>query len=297
MRHIEAFINPDDKIITQTRALEGICRAHDGLTGKLFIDPSLNFSADIPCLFALFEDDELAGVLTLFSPRRDEVEAVGLTHPDYRKTGIFRALVSAAAESCAAFDIADILFVCEQASASGTAAVAALGAALEYTEYSLKFDRAFPYAKLHIPEGLTLHRARLEDLDELIRISGDSFQEDSDHARQIIARVLASEGRAQYLAQLSGTPAGIVSTGYDNGATTIYGLGVTPAVQGKGIGRGILALLLQELLPEHEEDILIEVDSVNAGALHLYLSSGFIKQASFDYYRAKAGRFITADNV
>jgi len=293
MRHIEAFTNPDDRIITQTRALEDICRAHDGLKGKLFLDPSLNFLPDIPCLFALFEDGVLAGVLTLFSPRRNEAEAVGLTHPDYRKTGIFRVLVSAAAEQCAAFGIADILFVCEPESKTGTASLGALGAALEYTEYSLKFDRAFPYAKLHIPEGLTIHRAGLEHLDELCRISGDSFQEDSEHARQIIARVLASEGRAQYLARLNGTPAGIVSTGYDNDATTIYGLGVTPAMQGKGIGRGILALLLQELLPEHEEDILIEVDSVNVGALHLYLSSGFVKQASFDYYRSKAKRFLS----
>jgi GNAT superfamily N-acetyltransferase len=278
--------------VEQTRALEALCRVRDGLKVSLFLDSSLNFSQDIPCLITSSEDGFLTGVAAFFAPRHEEAEIVCLTHPDFRRKGVFRTLVAASAEQCAAFGISDLLFICEPQSASGIAALGSLGVKLEYTEYSLRFDRKFSPDRLRVLKDLTLRRAGIEDLDILSSVSGASFQEDREHARQMIARVIASDDRAQYLAHLGGEPVGIVSTGLSNAEITIYGLGVTPGMQGKGIGRGILSLLLKDLLERHTGDILIEVDSVNSNALHLYLTSGFVADAVFGYYRARAERFL-----
>ncbi len=292
MRHIEAFPLPGADIVKKTRALENVCRIHDDLKGSLYLDSTLNFSPDIPSLFALFEGEELVSVATLFTPRQKEAEIVGLTHPNFRRAGAFRALVTSVAQQAAAFGIPELLFVCEPHSKSGVAALGSLGATLENTEYSLKYDRAFRLERLPVPPGLTLHRAGTPDLDDLTFISSKVFEETEDHARQLLSRVIASEHRAQYLARLQGEPVGIVSVGRENGVTTIYGLGVLPQMQGRGIGRGIISLLLTETLPQHTDKLLIEVDSSNAGALHLYLSCGFVTQASFGYYRAKTERFL-----
>ncbi len=57
---IELFTKPDAQIVHQVRELENICQTHDQLRGSLFLDPSLNFSPDVPCLLAFFEGDVLA---------------------------------------------------------------------------------------------------------------------------------------------------------------------------------------------------------------------------------------------
>ena len=53
---IESYSHPDPPILAQVRSLEHICQTHDQLKGRLFLDSSLNFSPEMPCLLALFEE-------------------------------------------------------------------------------------------------------------------------------------------------------------------------------------------------------------------------------------------------
>ncbi len=292
MRSIQSYPQPDLSIVRQTRELERVCKAYDGLSGSLYLDPSLNISPDIPCLLALFEGDRLDGVMTFFAPTQAEAELTALTHPAARRTGVFSALAAEAARQAAAFGIAELLFVCEPKSPAGVSALAALDAPLEYTEYSLRYDRALPPERLPVPDGLTLCRATAADLDVIAQISAESFSEPEERARQFLARALEQENRMQYLARLNGEPVAIGGAGLEEDEATIYGLGVLPAFQGRGIGRGMIALLLRELLSVPGRDVLIEVDSTNASALHLYLSCGFAAEATFGYHRIRADRLI-----
>jgi ribosomal protein S18 acetylase RimI-like enzyme len=292
MQAIQVFPTPDEITIQQVRALEEVCKAQDHLEGSLSLDPSLNASPEMPCLLTLTQDNVLIGVLSFFAPTADEAELVGLTHPDHRKKGAFRALVAQAARQAKVFEIPSLLFVCEPQSTTGVAALAALGAVFEHTEYRLHFDRTRLYERLPVPDGLTLHIATEADLDAMAIISAQSFQEEEAHALQFIKKAMISEQRTQYLARLNGEPVGIGCIGLEDGEATICGLGVLPRMQGRGIGRGILALMLQKLLAEGTDRILIEVDSTNANALHLYLSCGFVQESTFGYYRTLAEQFL-----
>lgn len=276
---------PELAAIHEARALEAVCKAQDGLTGTLFLDPSLNHSPEIPCLFTLDSEGELAALLTLFAPSQSEAELFGLTHPAHRRKGCFRALVRAAAESANAFGIQDLLFLCERTSESGNRAVSALGATLDFTEYSLRFGRARSQEQRPVPNGLALREATPADLDDMAAISGACFSEPPEQARHFLIRSMEADNRAQYIAHLSGVPAGICATGMQEGEATIFGLAVLPALQNKGIGRGIIALILQDLFARGIAEILIEVDSTNARALHLYKSVGFVVETVNDYYR------------
>ena len=292
MQSIQVLTQPDLDTIQQVRALEAICRAQDHLAGSLYLNPSLNVSTEMPCLITLREDGVLIGAMTFFAPTLEEAELVGLTHPDYRRKGVFRALVGEAARQSAAFSISSVLFICEPQSVSGIAAVAALGARQEHTEYSLFYRRSDADHRPSIPQGLALFRATESDLDAMSKISAESFAEAPEQAYQFMMKAMAADDRVQYVARLNGEPVGIGCIGYDDGEATIYGLGVLPSLQGKGIGRGIISLMLEKLLESNVGRILIEVDNTNANAMHLYLSCGFVHESVYVYYRAAVEPFL-----
>lgn len=276
---------PELTVKHEARALEAVCKAQDGLTRTLFLDPSLNHSPEIPCLFTLMTEGELAALLTLFAPSQSEAELFGLTHPAHRRKGCFRALVRTAAETAKSFGIPDLLFLCERTSESGKRAISTLGASLDFTEYRLRYDRARSTEQRSVPDGLTLREASPRDLDDMAAISSACFSEPPEQTRHFLIRSMEAENRAQYIVHLSGVPAGICATGMQEGETTIFGLAVLPALQNKGIGRGIIALILQDLFARGAAEILIDVDSTNARALHLYQSVGFVVETVIDYYR------------
>ena len=64
-----------------------------------------------------------------------------------------------------------------------------------------------------------------------------------------------------------------------------FQLGVSPQYQGKGYGKEILNLIIQDLKSTAIEKISIEVDSNNQIAFNLYRKCGFQVETSFGYFR------------
>lgn len=292
---IQPHLQPDLSMVSAVRALETSCKAKDGLAGTLFLDPSLNANPNIPCLLTLAEGVELVALLTMFTPSLTEMELVGLTHPLHRRKGYFRALVRAAAELARSFSVPDLLFSCERLSESGVAAVQALGAALDFTEYRLHFDQRALASQHPAPDGLTLREATLTDLEDMCAISAVAFSEPPEQTRRFLIRALEAPNRTQYIAHQNGAPAGIGAIGDEEGEATVFGLAVSPELQNRGIGRGMLALLLRELNKKGNRTVYIEVDSTNERALHLYLSCGFVEEVVNDYYRLSVSKFLSQE--
>lgn len=289
---IVSYTKPEAQIVHQVRELEQICQAHDGLKGSLFLDPSLNVSPDAPCLIAAFEGDALVGAITFFAPTREEAEIVGLTRPGFRGSGVFRALSAAAAQSALALGISELLFVCEPQSVGGAAVLQRWQLPLDHTEYALRYDRAQPPERIAVPDGLTLHQATQNDVKEMVNITQESFADEAEQAERFLTLALVSKTRRQYIARLNDAPVAIGALGFEDGEATLYGLGVRSALQNKGIGRGLVGLLVRESYAQGVEDILIEVDSTNARAYHLYRSCGFFAEATYDYFRTKIDPFL-----
>ncbi len=291
--NIDAYTHPELPVVQQVRELERVCQAHDGLKGSLFLDPTMNFSAEAPCLFVAYEEGQLIGAMTFLCPSLEEAELVGLTHPSFRRRGVFRALLSVAAKQAKTLHIPDFLLVCEPQSVDGAAALRGFHLHPDHTEYALRYDQSLSPDQLAIPEGLALHRAAHADLADMSRISAESFSEEAERAERFLSLALESETRRQYLARLNGEPVAIGALGYDNGEATLFGLGVRTNLQNRGIGRGLVALLLREALAQGAKGILIEVDNTNARAHHLYLSCGFYPEAIYDYWRTPIEQFLS----
>lgn len=88
-----------------------------------------------------------------------------------------------------------------------------------------------------------------------------------------------------YAARLDGRVVGHLFCNTEGGEAYLCDFCVEPALQGRGIGRSILALVLARVRRETELPIRLEVDAVNDRALGLYTACGFRETARCDYWR------------
>jgi GNAT superfamily N-acetyltransferase len=65
---------------------------------------------------------------------------------------------------------------------------------------------------------------------------------------------------------------------------TIYGLGILPEYRGKGYGRAVLLMAIEQLKKMNIGEITLQVAVENANALGLYKSCGFKERSTMDYY-------------
>ena len=207
-----------------------------------------------------------------------------MVHPDYRRRGIGRALLQAAAAVSADRGATRLLLICEDASMSGRGFVTTTGAVHHFSEYRLEFDRAALDQRPPVPKTLTLQPARRQDLEMLVHILAASFDDAEEEVRAGIARNLADPSEQYYLAYLDGTPIGSIRSSIVGNDAYLYGFGVLPAYRGRGLGREILSRMIETLSAANHSRIGLEVETDNRNALGLYLSCGFREVTTYGYY-------------
>ena len=275
---------PTQSIIHYIKRIEQACKEHDGLRGSISMDYSLNIYPDMMSLFLLYEQEELVSFLSLFVPTGQEAEVSACTLPGHRRKGYFGLLLDEAGREAAKYGIRDLLFVCEAQSRDGKSALSALRAEYRFTEYALRYRGASKDA-----EGLRTPRIRLreadkEDLEAVIAMSQAIFHDSPDDARSWALRAFEAKDRVQYIALLENQPVGMASVYTEEGEAWIFGLGILPGYQGKGLGGEMLDQLIERTKGRGIENIAIEVDSTNESAFHLYTKHGFETETAFEYH-------------
>lgn len=287
---IKKYLSLDEKAMKEVLKLEKDCNEYDQLKGSVFLDTSLNFNQSIPSIFLLYEHQTLISMLSMFIPSHIEVEISAITRPDYRHNGYFKALLSQAIEQLRTHNIPEILFVCERPSISGKQVLDALKAGLEHSEYYMSLVRA-NQANI-VRNRLSLFKPNLRDLETITELSIKIFEDDYEDSRSIIENCLNSETREQFLATLDDKTIGLVSVNHlDVEEASIFGLGILPEFRGKGYGKVLLSLILENLWSQGMTQITLEVDSENDRALRLYQAMGFRIELAYDYYRKKVADF------
>lgn len=267
----------------QVRELEALCRAEEPFALQLFLSSELNRDPGMNAFFLLCEEDLLVGYLTLFAPDPGLAETTALVRPTHRRRGYFTRLLAAAKAEAAAHGVTALLLCHEPVCESGGAVLKKLPLTLDRTEYQLELDKSTLPA---VPDSpLTLVPADRSMAAELSRISAAAFGEEyNEESRARTERFLDSATVSGWAAMLDGRIVGQVSLNTEGGEGYLCGLCIDPALQGRGLGRAMLAMAVHEAaklgLP-----VRLDVDSTNAGAYALYRSSGFREKARCDYWR------------
>ncbi|GAB3936496.1 GNAT family N-acetyltransferase [Larkinella terrae] len=267
------------------QALELRCKADDALLGHIHWDKSMNYFQSMRHWFLLYENDALISVLSAFAPTTTQIEFNGYTLPKARRKGCYSTLLEVAADEARKYDYEHALLISEQSSEGGQAFVRQLGAQHSNTEYQLIWKPVLLPSVPGSTQSLQLVEAELNDLESLTTLSQAIFGGTLEEARKLLETTIQTPHLTQYVATLAGKTVGMVATNFVQNDAWIIGLGVCPEHQGQGIGKTILLRILAILQESEADKILIEVDSSNEAALHLYQKTGFEIQMGQDYFR------------
>lgn len=265
--------------IRQIKELEKTCQEHEGLKRSVSLSNEINFDQSIDCFYLLYEEDRLTAFLSLFIPLEEEAEVSAYTLPGQRKKGYFHLLFKKAAEELEKYKIHKILFVHEPPGMDAKRVLETLRTEYAYSEYLMAFDRAGFQKHGGV---LRLELSVVTDVPEIAALDSELFGNDYEESVSIIQKSLDSPTIKVYSAFLGNERIGLCNANTENGNSSIFGVGISPGYQGKGYGREMLHLLLEQLMRE-SGGITLEVSSTNNIAYRLYLTSGFHVKTQFDY--------------
>lgn len=271
------------------RQLADVCERHESLHMRIEWRMLQQRTGLITKDFLYYDNGALVGYLAIDDQGAQQNELVGMVHPEYRRRGIFRQLLTIAIIESRNRGLKQLILVCERNSTSGHAFVRALGATLSESEHAMVLTTA-PQRKA-FDEHLEVHKADASEADALIKVQSESFGDSEEATRRRVLHCLQNPARPYYLAVFGDEdvgcrePVGSFRLDTVEDAVGIYALGVRPAYQGRGYGRQMLeeAIFILRSQDPHRK-IILDVDVENSRALQLYQSCGFTIYTTYDYY-------------
>lgn len=282
-QNLEKSYGLNEAQLARIQQLETTCNQFEGLAMKLNWSTLRDRPKDQSNDFLWYADGQLVGYLALYAFNQREAEISAMTHPVFRRRGIFKQLLAAAAAELKARSVPEILFICEQSSRSGAACLQHLGARYEFSEYKMQWQE--PVALTAAPSELQLRPAQPEDIADLVRLDEICFSVSAEMAKRWLAQDLADPQRKVLMATLGPVKLGKINVLMNEIETYISGFCVWPEHRHKGYGKIILTRTLEQLVVEGRSHIVLEVACNNEHALLLYQHCGFRTVTAYDYYR------------
>lgn len=233
--------------------------------------------------FLYYCNGQLTGFLGVYSfSNKNEAEITMMVDPHFRRKHIASALLKEACRYLQKRGIQSRLLITDRSSLSGKAFLAAIDAVYQFSEYSMVLKRGkVPIAK---EKAVQLVQANRTDDAHIRSILAESFSFSVETASEMIRQTTSDSRHTLYLARDGSNPIGTVTVSEYPYELYIRAFAVQPSHQGKGYGRNILAQLIGKLTNESTKTIMIEVETANSNALHLYESCGFQIGSAYDYY-------------
>ncbi|NJN94610.1 MAG: GNAT family N-acetyltransferase [Anaerolineales bacterium] len=269
--------------LAQIQQLESVCNQFEALTMKLNWITLRDRPRDQGNDFLAYADEQLVGYLALYGFNQREAEISGMTHPAYRRRGIFKQLVALASTELKARTIPDMLFICEQQSTAGKTSLQALAARYEFSEYKMRWQE--PAAFVAAAPVLQLQPAEPEDIPELVSLDELCFGVSAEAAQSWLAQDMLDPQRRVWLVTLGPAKIGKINIWRSETETYISGFCIRPEYRGQGHGKTVLTRLLEQLAAENHAQVVLEVACANEHALSLYQQCGFRTVTAYDYYR------------
>lgn len=223
-------------------------------------------------------------------------ELNGMVHPKYRHRGVFQMLSQLAIGECKRQKIESVLLLCDRQSDDGQKFIEKTGARYHHSEFEMYLRKESSGRREGSAAELSFRKATNQDAREVARHNAIYFgeerneeyrpsQEDGmEEAGLLLPEEEEQKGMTIYFAELNGQVVGKVHLQLIAGVGGIYGLGVLPEFRGKGFGRAVLLGAVEKLKVAGAKEIMLQVATGNANALHLYESCGFVATSTMDYF-------------
>ena len=267
--------------ISQIEQLMATCNSYENVCMRLTLDMLRNRPGNATYDFLYYADNILVGYLNVETWGTKEKELTGMVHPNYRRKGIFRSLLTAARDEWLDKGVQAFLLICEHTSHSGLAFLEAIGANHDFSEHEMVLgifqERQSSHERVHT------RKADANDIDALVHIIATD-RGDEQLAKQFVVKVFQELKRPFYLGMLPEEPIGCLNLDETEKEIGIYGFVVRPEYRGRGYGRQILEDVIRTIRTRSPKSIMLDVETDNTNAIGLYLSCGFEIRTTYDYY-------------
>ena len=280
----------NEQELAEIRQLAEICDQYEHLRTRLSWKGLAQYAGPENNNFLYYQDNQLVGYLWISTYGGDERELVGMVHPQYRRRGIFSQLLQAAQKEWEQRGVSKIVLICERTSQSGQACIRAIKAQPYFAEYEMELEQF--QERFAFDDRLVIQKATPADLDTIVAIMTACYQEPAEHIHPNIEKRLQDPRIQIYLATFGNEavgchePVGVLRL-HEEGEheTGIYGFGIIPDYQGRGLGRQMLEEAIRTVQKQHPGNrIMLDVDVTNEKAINLYRSCGFRIVTTYEYY-------------
>lgn len=267
--------------------LREICSSSDQCNLKLELDYKINMSRSFEVglkhinEFLYYVEGDLVAYLGISSFGGNIGEINGMTHPDWRRKGLFKKLFELSIEECKKRSFNKILLLADGKSDSGAEFIKAVGGNYEFSEYRMKQINKTTSQKI---DSINLKKAGKLDGKEIARQDAiffnsleeiESFPEEEEKNLNDIT----------YMIELKEEIIGKIKVEYNDNSAFIFGFGILPDFRGKGYGKAALKEVLRLINEKDISDVELDVECKNNTALNLYKSCGFKEKSIMDYYK------------
>lgn len=269
--------------------------------------------------FALYDEGRLVSLIHLFYPDHMVGELIGFTHPEFRRQGYFKQLLSLAADYGEEIGLEQIYLISDGNSKDAQHALSALGLTAEYSEYMLgKTLASATISDCNVPDSdvpdcsandceasdaktrsvhdlacpltltktdrspLTLTKAARSPLTAAL--FSEIFQTDIAQCEAYLEEISSDSRILTYVLQLDNHPIGQTQLTFIGDMAYVSGFGILPEYRRQGYGLQFLQILEQHLAKHSIATLTLQVSDHNKNALSLYRKDGFETLEALHYY-------------
>jgi len=290
-----------EKDYKEINELKERCILEDKINLKLELDYKLNI-AKKPEIglnkineFLYYVNDVLVSYIGISSFGNNMGELNGLTHPAWRRKGIFKKLFELAMDECGKRKFTKILLLTDNNSNSGIEFIKSINGSYDFSEFRMKqINNGF----LDSINSIKLRKAKNQDSKEIQRqntiffndeeLIDIEYKEYSPEDEEILNEIT-------YMIELKGEIIGKIKVDYSETSAFICGFGIVPEFRGKGYGKESLLETISLITKKGIHEIELDVEGKNSTALNLYKSCGFEERSTMNYYKYNIDNSIGID--
>lgn len=276
-----------EKEYKEISKLEKICFLQDKTNLKLELDYRLNVRRNPEIGLKEINDilyyvqDTLVAYIGISNFGESNVgEVNGMTHPNFRRKGLFKRLFELAMEECENRKFNKVLLLSDGNSRSGIEFINSVSGEYDFSEYRMKVINK---TTIDSVSHIRLRKAEKPDGKQIARQNAIFF----DHSEEYEWSSEEDDDLSKntYMVELNEAVIGKIAISYDDDLAFISGFGILPDFRGKGYGKAAFKQALRLIDERDIHDIELDVESKNSNALNLYKACGFKEQSVMSYYK------------
>lgn len=277
-----------EKEYKEINQLEELCCLQDKTNLKLELDYKLDIrrNSEIGLKeineFLYYVEDILVAYLGISSFGGSNIgEINGMTHPDFRRKGLFKKIFELAMEECKKRNFNKILLLSDGNSNSGVKFINSVCSEYDFSEYRMKLLNK---TTLESTSSIRLRKAGKLDGKEIGRQNAIFFNH-SEECEPFLEEYEEELDRNTYMVELNERVIGKIAVNYSDDSAFISGFGILPDFRGKGYGKAALKEALRLINEKNIYEIELDVECKNNNALNLYKACGFEELSVMSYYK------------